>query len=374
MALSGDTVVVGADLEDSSTTGVNSTPNESATDAGAAYVFVRSGTTWSQQAYLKASNTGAGDYFGISVAVSGDTVIVGAIGEDSSTTGVNSTPNESAIYAGAAYVFVRSGTTWSQQAYLKASNTGAGDYFGLSVAVSGDTVIVGAPHEDSSTTGVNSTPNESATDAGAAYVFVRSGTTWSQQAYLKASNTGAGDGFGWSAAVSGDMVVVGAYHEDSSTTGVNSTPNESATDAGAAYVFVRSGTTWSQQAYLKASNTGGGDDFGISVAVSGDTMVVGADLEDSSTTGVNSTPDESATDAGAAYVFSLPTLSNPALSIVSTGSGQATVSWSPDTPGYVLQETLSLSPTNWVNAASGTTNPAVVPATLPTKFYRLFKP
>ena len=103
-------------------------------------------------------------------------------------------------------------------------------------------------------------------------------------------------------------------------------------------------------------------------------MVVGADLEDSSTTGVNSTPDESATDAGAAYVFSLPTLSNPALSIVSTGSGQATVSWSPDTPGYVLQETLSLSPTNWVNAASGTTNPAVVPATLPTKFYRLFKP
>ena len=258
MAVSGDTVVVGADLEDSSTTGVNSTPNESATDAGAAYVFVRSGTTWSQQAYLKASNTGAGDYFGISVAVSGDTVIVGAIGEDSSTTGVNSTPNESAIYAGAAYVFVRSGTTWSQQAYLKASNTGAGDYFGLSVAVSGDTVIVGAPHEDSSTTGVNSTPNESATDAGAAYVFVRSGTTWSQQAYLKASNTGAGDGFGWSAAVSGDMVVVGAYHEDSSTTGVNSTPNESATDAGAAYVFVRSGTTWSQQAYLKASNTGGG--------------------------------------------------------------------------------------------------------------------
>jgi hypothetical protein len=221
---------------------------------------------------------------------------------------------------------------------------------------------------------VNSTPNESATDAGAAYVFVRSGTTWSQQAYLKASNTGISDSFGWSAAVSGDMVVVGAYHEDSSTTGVNSTPNESATDAGAAYVFVRSGTTWSQQAYLKASNTRAGDDFGISVAVSGDTVVVGADLEDSSTTGVNSTPDESATNAGAAYVFSLPTISNPALSIVTTGSGRATVSWSPAMPGYVLQETLSLSPTNWVNAASGTNNPTVVPATLPTQFYRLFKP
>ena len=110
------------------------------------------------------------------------------------------------------------------------------------------------------------------------------------------------------------------------------------------------------------------------MAVSGDTVVVGAYLEDSSTTGVNSTPNESATDAGAAYVFSLSTLSNPVLNIVTTGSGQATFSWSPDTPGCVLQETLSLSPTNWVNSASGTTNPAVVPATVPTKFYRLVKP
>ncbi len=112
-------------------------------------VFVRSGTTWSQQAYLKASNTGAGDRFGGSVSVSGDTVVVGAYLEDSSTTGVNSTPNNSATDSGAAYVFVRGGTTWSQQAYLKASNTGANDYFGNSVAVSGDTVVVGAPYEDS---------------------------------------------------------------------------------------------------------------------------------------------------------------------------------------------------------------------------------
>ncbi len=236
--MSGDTVVVGAPYEDSSTTGVNSMPNESASGSGAAYVFVRSGTTWSQQAYLKASNTGADDRFGWSVSVSGDTVVVGANLEDSSTTGVNSTPNESATDSGAAYVFVRSGTTWSQQAYLKASNTGAGDRFGESVSVSGDTVAVGAPLEDSSTTGVNSTPNDSATDSGAAYVFVRSGTTWSQQAYLKTSNTGANDYFGWSVGVSVDTVVVGAYLEDSSTTGVNSTPNESASNSGAAYVFV----------------------------------------------------------------------------------------------------------------------------------------
>jgi hypothetical protein len=303
VAVAGDTVVVGAHGEDSSTTGVNSTPNENATASGAAYVFTRSGTTWTQQAYLKASNTGAGDSFGFSVAVAGDTVVVGALGEDSSTTGVNSTPNENATGSGAAYVFTRSGTTWTQQAYLKASNTGASDAFGRSVAVSGNTVVVGAHGEDSSTTGVNSTPNENATASGAAYVFTRSGTTWTQQAYLKASNTGASDSFGRSVAVSGDTVVVGAHGEDSSTTGVNSTPNESGGGSGAAYVFTRSGTTWTQQAYLKASNTEASDYFGSSVAVSGDTVVVGAYGEDSSTTGVNSTPNENATDSGAAYVF-----------------------------------------------------------------------
>ena len=124
-----------------------------------------------QNAYLKASNTGADDNFGGSVAVSGDTVVVGASGEDSSSTGVNSTPNELADASGAAYVFVRSGSTWSQQAYLKARNTGAGDAFGSSVAVSGDTVVVGAQFEDSSSTGVNSAPDELALGSGAAYVF-----------------------------------------------------------------------------------------------------------------------------------------------------------------------------------------------------------
>ncbi len=308
VAVAGDTVVIGADREDSSTTGVNSTPNESAYDSGAAYVFTRSGTTWSQQAYLKASNTGGslfnGDSFGESVAVSGDTVVIGAPGEDSSTTGVNSTPNEGASYSGAAYVFARNGTTWSQQAYFKASNTEGNDSFGISVAVSGDTVVVGALNENSSTTGVNSTPNESASGSGsgAAYVFTRSGTTWSQQAYLKASNTGAGDGFGFSVAVSGDTVVVGAPFEESSTTGVNSTPNESTVNSGATYVFTRSGTTWSQQAYLKASTTGG-DLFGYSAAVSGDTLIIGAPYEDSGTTGVNSAPDNKVWNSGAAYVF-----------------------------------------------------------------------
>lgn len=303
VAVSGDTVVVGAIGEDSGTTGVNSTPTESATDSGAAYVFVRSGSTWTQQAYLKASNTGAGDNFGFAAAIAVDSIVIGARLEDSSTTGVNTTPNDSATDSGAAYVFTRSGSTWTQQAYLKGSNTGAADYFGTSVALSGDTIVIGAVLEDGGTTGVNSTPDDGATNSGAAYVFNRSGTTWTQQAYLKASNTGANDYFGGRVAVSGDTVAISAVLEDSSTTGVNSTPNDSGTDSGAVYVFARSGTIWSQQAYLKASNTGVNDQFGDSVSISGDTVVVGAGGEDSSTTGVNGTPNDSAADSGAAYVF-----------------------------------------------------------------------
>ncbi len=313
VAVSGDTVVVGAPNEDSASTGVNSAPDEDATSSGAAYVFVRSGTGWAQQAYLKPAAVGttqAGDYFGSSVAISGDTVVVGAYGEDSATTGVNSTPNEGKTDSGAAYVFVRSGTVWTQQAYLKPAAVGsATDWFGRSVAVAGDTVVVGAYGEDSSTTGVNSTPNEGSADSGAAYVFVRSGTVWAQQAYLKPAVVGttqAEDHFGWAVAVAGDTAVVGAYGEDSSTTGVNASPDEDAPDSGAAYVFVRSGTVWTQQACLKPAAVGAtqaGDRFGWSVAVSGDTAVVGAYGEDSAATGVNSSPDEGATDSGAAYVF-----------------------------------------------------------------------
>ena len=166
-----------------------------------------------QEAYVKASNTGAADFFGWSVAISGDTVVVGAPGEDSSATGVNGDEtNNSASAAGAAYVFTRSAGAWSQQAYLKASYTWPDDNFGWSVAVSGDTVVVGAYREDSLATGVNGNQiDNSATDAGAAYVFTRSAGAWSQQAYVKASNTGAGDRFGWSVAIDADTVVVGAY-------------------------------------------------------------------------------------------------------------------------------------------------------------------
>jgi len=296
VAVSGNTLVVGALGEGSSAKGVNGNQADNgAGNSGAAYIFVRNGVTWFQQAYLKASNTEAGDQFGGSVAVSGDTVVVGAWAERSNATGVNGDQsNNSAMDAGAAYVFVRNADTWSQQAYLKASNTGAGVFFGHAVAVSGDTVVIGAYSESSGAIG-----------SGAAYVFVRNGVTWSQQAYLKASNPGDTDYFGYSVAVSGDTVVVGALKEDSSTRGVNGDQtNNNAEDAGAAYIFVRDGVTWSQQAYLKASNTGADDHFGTVVAISGDTVVVGAPQEDSGATGVNGDQgDNSIVDSGAAYVF-----------------------------------------------------------------------
>jgi hypothetical protein len=331
VSVSGDTVVVGALYEGSNATGVNGDQSDdSAEEAGAAYVFVRNGTNWTQQAYLKGSNTEGypespyGDLFGSSVAVSGDTVVVGAFGEDSNATGVNGGQSDNSVDgSGAAYVFVRTGTNWTQQAYLKASNTGPEDSFGRSVAVSGDTVVVGAMNEWSNASGVNGNQsNNSAQYAGAAYVFVRSGTNWTQQAYLKASNTEARNAFGVSVAVSGDALVIGAFEESSNATGVNGNQNDSsAFAAGAAYVFVRTGTNWSQQAYLKASNAGAEDEFGWSVAVSGDTVVVGALLESSNATGVNGNQnDNSAFNSGAAYVFSGLGI-GPTLGLVPDGSG-----------------------------------------------------
>jgi trimeric autotransporter adhesin len=282
MALSGDTLAVGAPGEDSNAVGVGGDQiNELAPDSGAVYVFTRTGTVWSQQAYIKASNTGAGDEFGFSVALSGDTLAVGANLEDSGAVGVGGNQNDTrnqATDSGAVYVFTRTGTDWSQQAYIKASNTGAGDQLGMSVAVSGDTLAVGAHFEGSNAVGIGGDQNNDLSpDSGAVYVFTRTGTLWSQQAYLKASNTGTGDQFGYSVALSGDTLAVGAITEDSSAVGVGGDQtNDLAGNSGAVYVFTRTGAVWSQQAYLKASDTGAQDFFGWSVALSGDTVAVAA--------------------------------------------------------------------------------------------------
>lgn len=308
VAISGNTIVVGAPREDSNATGINGNQaSNAAIDAGAAYVFVRSGNTWTQQAYIKASNTDANDGFGSAVSISADTIIVGSPYEQSSSTGINGNQsNNSAHQAGAAYIFARNGTTWSQQAYVKASNTGQIDTFGYSVSVSGDTVVVGAPNEDSNATGINGNQfDSSAFGSGAVYVFLRTGSSWNQQAYVKASNTEQGDNFGYIVSVSGDTLAVGAPAEDSLSTGVNgSQGNGPYTEYGAAYLFSRTGSIWSQQAYIKASNSDPGDLFGWSISLSDDTLIVGARGEDSASTGINGGQgNTSSGNAGAAYVF-----------------------------------------------------------------------
>ncbi|MDP9341437.1 MAG: FG-GAP repeat protein [Actinomycetota bacterium] len=215
--------------------------------AGAAYVFVKSAGVWSQQAELIGSDTASGDWFGFSVAISGPTVVVGAYQRNSDT--------------GAAYVFAETGGIWSQQAELTPPATAAVHAFGYSVAVSGPTVVVGAPDTRSAT--------------GAAYVFVASGGTWMQQARLASSDPAVFDQFGFSVGVSASTAVVGAWKKNSST--------------GAAYVFGESNGVWSQQAELTASDAASNDRFGGSVAVSGSTAVIGAPFKNSQT--------------GAAYVF-----------------------------------------------------------------------
>jgi streptogramin lyase len=235
VSVSGDTAVIGAPRKNGS--------------QGAAYVFVRSGGVWSQQQELTASDGAVNDLFGSSVSVSGDTAVVGAYHKTINSNGYN---------YGAAYVFVRSGAVWSQQQELTASDGAGGDFFGTSVSVSGDTAVIGAPQKNSY--------------QGAAYVFVRSGGVWSQQQELTVIGfLGENEQFGCSVSVSGNTAVIGAYEKEID-------PTYASPDVqGAAYVFVRSGTTWSQQQELIAPDGVEGDQFGWSVSVSGDKAVIGAD-------------------------------------------------------------------------------------------------
>jgi hypothetical protein len=312
----GNTLAVGASNEDSADTGINGNQtNNTASGSGAVYIFSRLANVWSQQAYIKASNTGAGDFFGrqVSLSADGNTLAVGAVGEDSNTTGVNGNQfDNSSQYSGAVYVYSRLAGAWSQQAYIKASNTEINDSFGFSVSLSGDgnTLAVGANAEDSATNGVNGNEaDNTASNAGAVYVFSRSAGVWSQQAYIKAFNTETLDFFGGSVGLSGDgnTLAVGAYGESSNATGVNgNTADNSAGSSGAVYVYNRLAGIWSQQAYIKASNTGSGDNFGryLALSRSGNILAVGATGEDSNATGVNGNEaDNSAINAGAAYVF-----------------------------------------------------------------------
>ena len=196
-------------------------PDNKSNGTGAVYVYTRNGTTWSQQAYLRASNAEPQDSLGVSVVISldGNTIVSGALDEDCLCTGVNPGGGDhdgaENTSAGAAYVFVRNGNMWTQQAYIKASNAGKEDWFGSRLAMSGDgnTIAVGAQLEDSAAKGINGKQDdESAQESGAVYIFTRTGTTWTQKYYLKGSNTEAFDEFGSSMSLSrdGKLIAVGA--------------------------------------------------------------------------------------------------------------------------------------------------------------------
>ncbi|MDX2055726.1 MAG: cadherin-like beta sandwich domain-containing protein [Polyangiaceae bacterium] len=299
----GSTLAVGA-FQDSS----NATLDDY---SGAVYVFTRSGTTWSQQAYLRGSNTEPVDFFGFSVSLSGngDTLAVGAPAEDSAAKGVNGSQGDnSALAAGAAYVFTRTGNAWTQQAYVKASNTEGFDRFGTTVTLSQHGSFLAVTAQDEASSGVNGSQTDNSMEgSGAVYVFARATNTWTQQAYLKASNAGAGDFFGGALGLSADgaTLAVGAPAEAGAAIGVNpgngSQTDNSAAASGAVYLFARSGEAWAQQAYLKASNTGAGDNFGSSLSLSQDgaTLAVGASGEDSNGDPTNN----GAAGSGAVYVY-----------------------------------------------------------------------
>lgn len=256
-----------------------------------------------QEAYVKASNPNVDDHFGAAVAISGKTLVIGAPDEDSNASGVNGNQtNNSLSSSGAAYVFVKGDNgAWTQQAYLKASDPALNARFGSAVAISGNIIAVGAPGSDSNT--------------GAVHIFTRGGAAWIHDSKLTASNAGSGDGFGASVALAGSTLLAGAPNEASNARGVDGhQANNSAPGAGAAYVFQRRfkliggflALVWDPQAYLKASNADLSDAFGTSVALVGNTAVIGAPGEDGGATGVNGNQfdNEFCLDSGAAYAFS----------------------------------------------------------------------
>jgi len=234
--------------------------NENGSNSGSAYVYRYDGNNWVEEQKLIASDAAAGDFFGSSVAVYGDVIIVGAFQDDGT---------------GSAYVYRYNGSSWIEEQKLVASDAAADDYFGLSVSVSGDVIVVAAYGSD------NAGSQTTATNAGSAYVYRYNGSSWIEEQTLFASDAYAYDYFGSSVSVSGDVVAVGAYQND-----------DSGDDSGSAYVFRYGGSSWTEEQKLVAGDAAGGDNFGRSISVSGDMLVVGAHLDDDGGSG-----------SGSAYVF-----------------------------------------------------------------------
>jgi hypothetical protein len=248
VALDGRTAIIGAYGD-----------NDNGGYSGAAYVFTGSGGVWTERAKLLAADGAGYDQFGIDVALEGDTAVIGAWGDD-----------DNGAASGSVYVFTGTGAAWTQRAKLLASDGDGGDNFGGSVALDGDTALIGA-HED----------DDNGWDSGSAYVFTRTAGVWTEQAKLLPSDGAAEDLFGVSVALDGDTALIGA-HEDHHF------------DPGSAYVFTRTAGVWTEQAKLLPSDGVNSDRFGIAVALDGDTALVGADYDD-----------DNGTNSGSAYVFRL---------------------------------------------------------------------
>lgn len=344
----------------SSSSSRSSSSYNGGTNSGSVHVFIRREDGWIQESLVKNSNAQQGDAFGTSIALStdGNTMVVGAIGEDSQAKGVNGNQADNSCFYpdrenqyvldlgckeapyetyglnnGAAYVFTRSEGDWTQEAYLKPASTFFTTLFGASVDLSGDgnTLAVGAKGDTGVVINTDDPQNidknqvqEAAKllGSGSTYVFTRTGTTWAQQAYLRPSTTMAGGEFGGDVSLSqdGNTLAVGSFREASNAKGINGDQGDnSAARAGAVFVFKRDNSVWAQQSYVKASNTDSDDRFGLNVDVSADgkTMVVGAHREAgrghaaassgassaASSSGAPDQNDNSAAAAGAVYIY-----------------------------------------------------------------------
>lgn len=302
-------------------------------------MYIEGENGWVEEGYIKASNAAPGDAFGSSVDLStdGNTMVVGAIGEDSIATGVNGDENDNSCFYikddaytldpacadnkshprldnGAVYVFTRTDKTWAQQAYLKPAAPYIKTAFGYSVSLSGNgnTLAVGAIGDASTATGVGADPTKIDFEyygSGAVYIFSRSGTTWSQQSYIKLERNIQGKEFGTSVSLSqdGDTLAAGSFRDSSNAVGINGDEGSTAAErAGAVFVYQRKDGAWSKISFVKSSNTDVDDRFGLNVDLSADgtTMAVGAHRESSDSVGVGN--DQSNNDAeasGAVYLY-----------------------------------------------------------------------
>ncbi|MBK6342034.1 MAG: fibronectin type III domain-containing protein [Flavobacteriales bacterium] len=270
VGVDGDYAVIGARTDD-----------QPINNAGSAYLFKRVGGSWIQQQKLVASDAETDDRFGDAVAIHGNYVVVGAHREDHDANGQNMLLN-----AGAVYVFVRNGDVWSQQQKIVAADRGSSDYFGASLDIHGDRIVVGVSNDGQDASGGNTIDL-----AGSAYIFVRNGNVWSQEQKIVASDRAFWDSFGQSVAMSGDRIVVSAENEDEDANGSSTMAN-----AGSVYVFARNGGVWTEEQKITALDRATNDLFGVSVDLDGDRLIVGAHYEDNL-----------ASDCGAAYIFSRTT-------------------------------------------------------------------